>query len=214
MASETQNKQTVPASSSPFKEFIIFIWDLIKIIVVALAIIIPFRAFVAEPFVVSGSSMVPNFHNKDYLIIERLSYKSHQPQRGDVIVLRYPKDPSQYFIKRIVGLPGEKIEFRQGHVVIYNDQEPQGQQLLEPYLSGQTETLGRPGPYSLGSGEYFVLGDNRMASSDSRDWGVLPKDDIVGKVWLRVLPLNAFGRPAASQPLSFISHYLSLGGVN
>ena len=194
MELETQNNEAPPVAPSPLKELGVFFWDLIKIIVVALAIIIPFRAFVAEPFVVSGSSMVPNFHNRDYLIVERLSYKSHSPERGDVIVLKYPKDPSQYFIKRIMGLPGEKLELKQGRVIIYNEQNPQGKQLDEPYLPNQAITLGRPGPFNLGSGEYFVFGDNRTASSDSRDWGILPKDNIVGKVWWRVLPLSVFGK--------------------
>ena len=176
-----------------------FIWDLIKILSIALIIIVPFRMFIAEPFVVSGSSMLPNFHNKDYLIVDRLTYHSSQPQRGDVIVLKYPKDTTQFFIKRIIGLPGEKIRFSQGHVIIYNQQYPGGEVLVEPYLPSQTETIGRPDPVTLGSGEYYVLGDNRTASSDSRVWGILPADDIVGKVWLRVLPVGYFGffhRPA------------------
>lgn len=171
----------------------VFIWDLLKIFIVALVIIIPFRMFVAEPFVVSGSSMVPNFHNRDYLIIDRLSYHFSEPRRGEVIVLLFPKDTSQFFIKRIIGLPGETIKFSQGHVAIINKQYPEGLVLNEAYLPSQTETLGRPGGETLGSDEYFVLGDNRNASSDSRVWGILPKSDIVGKVWSRVFPLSDAG---------------------
>ncbi len=169
-----------------------FIFDLIKILVVALIIIVPFRMFVAEPFVVSGSSMLPNYHDKDYLIVDRLTYHSSQPQRGDVVVLKYPKDTSQFFIKRIIGLPGETISFSQGHVFITNAQNPDGWQLNEPYLPSQVETVAGPNAVTLGSGEYFVLGDNRTASSDSRVWGILPYDDIVGKVWVRIFPFSRY----------------------
>lgn len=186
------NKNQIPSSPSATKAIGSFIFDLIKILVVALIIIIPFRMFIAEPFVVSGSSMLPNFHDRDYLIIDRLSYHTASPQRGDVIVLKYPKDTSQFFIKRIIGLPGETVSFNQGHVIVTNDQHPDGWVLDEPYLPIQTETFGSPAPVHLGSGEYFVLGDNRTASSDSRVWGILPADDIVGRVWLRVFPASRY----------------------
>ncbi len=174
-----------------------FIWDLVKILAIALIIIVPFRTFIAEPFVVSGSSMLPNFTNHDYLIVDRLSYITGKPQRGDVIVLRFPKDPSQYFIKRIVGLPGEKVCFsatcqgQDGHVYIFNNQHPEGFKLAEAYISKPAYGVSQSA--ALGSGEYFVLGDNRDASSDSRVWGILPKDDIVGKVWARVYPFSTAG---------------------
>jgi signal peptidase I len=169
-----------------------FIWDLLKIIVVALVIIVPFRMFIAEPFVVSGHSMLPNYQDKDYLIIDRLTYRRSQPQRGDVVVLRFPRDPSQYFIKRIIGLPGEEVRLEGGSVIIASQENPKGFRLNEPYLPSQTETIGRPEKTLLGSGEYYVLGDNRNASSDSRVWGILPQDNIVGKVWLRVFPVSSF----------------------
>lgn len=168
-----------------------FIWDLVKILVLALVIIVPFRTFVAEPFVVSGSSMVPNFHNYDYLIIDRLSYLTGSPVRGDVVVLRFPKDPSQFFIKRIIGLPGETVKFQQSRVIIVNSSHPQGLVLDEPYLPSQTETVGLSQAATLGSNEYFVLGDNRPASSDSRVWGILPRSEIVGKVWAKVYPFSS-----------------------
>ncbi|PIR95966.1 MAG: signal peptidase I [Candidatus Doudnabacteria bacterium CG10_big_fil_rev_8_21_14_0_10_42_18] len=193
METERNQNQTPKPENSPLKEIALFFWDLVKIVLVALIIIIPFRVLVAEPFVVSGSSMLPNFHNKDYLIIDRVSYKFKEPQRGDVIVLKFPKDTSQYFIKRIVGLPGEQIKFEQGSVVIVNKEYPGGMPLKESYLETSGQTLGKNEAVNLGSGEYYVLGDNRTASSDSRVWGILPTDDIVGKVWLRVFPLNNFG---------------------
>jgi signal peptidase I len=170
-----------------------FIWDLVKILIIALVIIVPFRTFVAEPFVVSGSSMLPNFVNHDYLIVDRLSYISGQPKRGDVIVLKFPKDTTQFFIKRIIGLPGETVQLTQGHVMIINDANPNGIILSEPYLPDGTQTLGRTDPVHLGTDEFFVLGDNRTASSDSRVWGILPRNDIVGRVWARVYPFSTAG---------------------
>jgi signal peptidase I len=170
-----------------------FIWDLVKILIIALVIIVPFRMFVAEPFVVSGSSMLPNFRNHDYLIVDRLSYLTGKPQRGDAIVLLYPKDTSQFFIKRIIGLPGETVKFQQGYVSITSSQNPNGIRLPESYLPNQAETFASSEPIHLGSDEYYVLGDNRTASSDSRVWGILPRSDIVGKVWVRVYPFSTAG---------------------
>jgi signal peptidase I len=188
-----QNPDTQSGNPSYLQSAGAFVWDLVKILLIALVIIVPFRMFVAEPFVVSGSSMVPNFHNYDYLIIDRLSYRTGEPQRGDVIVLLYPKDTSQFFIKRVIGLPGETVQVQNGYVTVFNKEHPAGFRLTEPYLVSQTETLGSPQKTTLGSGEYFVLGDNRTASSDSRVWGILPKSDIVGRVWTRVYPFSTFG---------------------
>ena len=137
--------------------------------------------------------MLPNFQNHDYLIVDRISYSFSSPKRGDVIVLLYPKDTSQFFIKRIIGLPGETVEFSEGHVIIVNSQYPEGLTLNEPYLPSQVETFAASQKVTLGSGEYFVLGDNRTASSDSRVWGILPQNDIVGRVWTRVYPFSDFG---------------------
>lgn len=170
-----------------------FIWEMLKVLILALIIIIPLRVFVAEPFIVSGSSMVPNFQNNQYIVIDKIEYRFSKPQRYDVIVFKYPKDTTQYFIKRIIGLPGEKIKVEQGHVVIFNAENPDGFVVKEPYLPNQSVTFGQDATVTLGSGEYFVLGDNRLASSDSRVWGILPYDDIVGKTWIRVFPLSKFG---------------------
>ncbi len=177
-----------------------FLWDLTKMVVLAFALMIGFRIFIAEPFIVSGSSMVPNFHNKEYLVVDKLSYKFSDPKRGDVIVFHYPKDTSQYFIKRIIGLPGEKVKVDNGKVIIYNSENPDGKTLNEPYLPNQDVTFGKDGVVALGDNEYFVLGDNRLASSDSRVWGILPKHDFVGKAWLRALPINSFGLLSFPQP--------------
>ncbi len=190
---EENKNQATNENSSSLRTIGAFVWDLLKILVIALVIIVPFRMYVAEPFVVSGSSMLPNYHNHDYLIIDRLSYFKSAPQRGDVVVLKFPKDTSQFFIKRVIGLPGETVRIQQGGVVIYNKQNPEGLRLRESYLPSQAETFGRSDSVQLGSDEYFVLGDNRTASSDSRVWGILPKNDIVGKVWVRVYPFSDAG---------------------
>jgi len=170
-----------------------FVWELARVVIIAFVIMLVFRLFIAEPFIVSGSSMVPNFHNREYLIVNKIGYHLNAPERGDVIVFKYPRDTSQYFIKRVIGLPGEKVKISDGRVTIYNSAHPQGQVLDEPYLPNQDVTFGGEATTTLGSNEYFVLGDNRQASSDSRVWGILPKNDIVGKVWLRVFPIGEFG---------------------
>jgi signal peptidase I len=189
-ANELEEKPTVRS----------FMWELIRIIIIAFIIMVAFRVFVAEPFVVSGSSMVPNFHDKEYLVVDKLSYRFDEPKRGDVIVFHYPKDTSQYFIKRIIGLPGEKVAIENGKVKIYNSQHPGGSIIKEAYLPSNDVTFGKEGIVSLGDSEYFVLGDNRLASSDSRVWGILPKHDIVGKALIRAFPLNQLGIPRFPEP--------------
>ncbi len=164
--------------------------EVAKIVVISLAIIIPIRYFLIQPFFVRGASMSPNFASGQYLFIDELSYRFEEPQRGDVIVFRYPLDASQFYIKRIVGLPGETIEIEDGQIWIYNDDFPQGKALDESgYLSSQKMTVGQL-KTKLGVEEYFVLGDNRQASSDSRRWGSLPEDNIIGRVWIRAWPFN------------------------
>ena len=187
-------------STGAFVSGLLFVWDFLKIVIIALAIIIPIRYFVFQPFIVSGSSMEPNFHNGQYLVIDELSYFFSEPIRGQVVVLRYPKDPKQFFIKRIVALPGEQIEIDNGKAIVFNSENPDGVVLNESYLPNQGLTfphdagvVGGKNILTLAEGEYFVMGDNRLASSDSRDWGILKRSDIVGKVFLRVLPLNEFG---------------------
>jgi signal peptidase I len=178
-----------------------FLWELARVVIIAFVIMVLFRFFVAEPFIVSGSSMVPNFHDREYLIINKIEYRFEKPARGDVIVFKYPKDTSQYFIKRIIGLPGEKIKVQDGHVVVFNAEHPDGTKLVEDYLPNQNVTFGKEDIVELGSDEYFVLGDNRLASSDSRVWGILPAHDIVGEAWLRVFPLSALGTVTGQTPL-------------
>ncbi len=165
-------------------------WDILRFAIIALLIVIPVRTFVAQPFIVSGSSMVPTFIDGEYLIVDEISYRVSEPVRGDVIVFKYPKDETKYFIKRIIGLPGETVHVAaDGIVTITNEDHPDGFELNEPYIKGnvpkQSETRS-----TLGADEYFVMGDNRPASSDSRSWGTLPEDHIVGKTFLRLFPFS------------------------
>jgi signal peptidase I len=172
------------------RKIILFIWEIVKIVSISLAIIIPVRYYLIQPFFVRGASMTPNFDNGQYLVVDEISYRLGEPQRSEVVVFRYPLDPSQYYIKRIVGLPGETVEINDGRVIIYNQAESRGKMLDESnYLAADVITWGKT-KIELGSDEYFVLGDNRSASSDSRQWGVLNKENIIGRVWLRAWPFD------------------------
>ena len=163
------------------------LWDLVKFAIIALLIVIPIRMFIAQPFVVSGDSMYPTFHDGEYLIVDEISYNLGNPSRGDVVIFHYPKDPKRFFIKRIIGMPNEQIEMNNGQIIIKNKENPNGFILSEPYISEDWSTTGT---YTTGEGEYFVMGDNRNRSSDSRFWGMLPDDLLVGRAYLRLLPLK------------------------
>ncbi len=166
-----------------------FLTELLTFAAFALAIVIPIRLFVAQPFVVSGQSMDPTFENGQYLIVDELSYRFREPVRGDVIVFRYPKNPKEFFIKRIIGLPGETVEIKNGVVSIWNGSQKTS--LSDDYIVNKGN--GTDMTTTLGNDQYFVMGDNRPESSDSRVWGVLPRDDITGHVLLRLLPFNSLG---------------------
>lgn len=174
------------------RNFFSFIWEITKIVIIVLVIVLPIRYFVFQPFFVKGQSMEPNFEDGDYLIVDELSYRLREPQRGEVIVLKYPNDISQRYIKRIIGLPGETIEIENGTVVIVSQE---GSMVLDEsnYLSTSVFTSGTI-KLTLTGDEYFVLGDNRSASSDSRRWGALSEKDIIGRVLLRAWPLVALAK--------------------
>lgn len=163
------------------------VWDLVKFAVVAFLIVMPIRMFIAQPFIVSGDSMVPTFHDGEYLIVDELSYNLGHIHRGDVVIFRYPNDPKRFFIKRIIGLPNEQVFIKGNQVTIVNKDNPEGFTLVEPYIN---ENFNFDGTYQTKDGEYFVLGDNRNRSSDSRYWGVLPKKLLVGRAYLRLLPVK------------------------
>ena len=174
------------------KNLIIFVWEIFKVVVISLAIIIPVRYFLIQPFYVKGASMEPNFYDHEYLIIDEISYRLGEPARGHVVVFRYPFDRSQYFIKRVIGLPGETIKIKEGKVYIYNQEQPEGAALVEDYLLPAMRTLGEV-EVTLGQDEYYFLGDNRTSSLDSRAFGVVRRQDIIGRTLLRGWPVSRFG---------------------
>lgn len=173
------------------KKFFLFIWEITKVVAISLAIILPVRYFLIQPFYVKGASMEPNFHDHEYLIIDELSYRFNDPQRGQVVVFRYPRNPQEYFIKRVIGLPGEQIQIKDGQVIIFNEARPEGFTINEQYLSGDLITFDSSDiKVTVGPDEYFVLGDNRSASKDSRSFGPVNRSFITGKVLFRGWPLN------------------------
>jgi len=160
--------------------------EIVRFSIIAILIVIPIRMFIAQPFIVSGASMDDTFHSGEYLIVDQVSYYFEQPARGDVIIFRYPRDPSKFFIKRVIGLPGDTITIEDSVVTITNDESPDGFELDEPYI----KSMGPAEPFTetLGNREYFVMGDNRDQSSDSRSWGVLQEERIVGRALIRLFP--------------------------
>ncbi len=167
----------------------IFLLELVKVAVLAGVTIAFVRYFLFKPFYVKGASMEPNFFDKEYLIIDELSYRLRAPQRGEVIVFKYPHNPKEYFLKRIIGLPGERVKVAEGKIMVYNHQHPEGVVLDEPYLSRDLDTGGEIIKV-LSANEYFVMGDNRQNSYDSRRFGPIDKSLIVGRAWFRGWPFN------------------------
>ncbi len=161
--------------------------ELLSYAIIALVFVLPIKMWIAQPFIVNGSSMDETFADGEYLIVDEISYRFKDPQRGDVLVFRYPQDPDKFFIKRLIGLPGEEVSIKSGQVTITNSDRPEGFVLNEPYIHSKTfnnvNTV-------LGPEEYFVMGDNRIVSSDSRMWGPLPKDDLIGRPVARLYPFN------------------------
>ncbi|KKP93054.1 MAG: Signal peptidase I [Parcubacteria group bacterium GW2011_GWA1_36_12] len=190
-----QNPEINNNTKKGVKKYLVFAWDLFKIAVIALVIVLPIRYFLFQPFIVKGESMAPNFNTGDYLIIDEISYRFSDPQRGEVVVFRYPKDTTQRFIKRIIGLPGETVDIKNGEVSIAKD----GKNIVlnEEYLPENLKTLGEVN-IILKFNEYFVLGDNRDYSFDSRAWGVVPRSDVIGRAFLKIFPITSLS--AISQP--------------
>jgi signal peptidase I len=167
----------------------IFLLELVKVAVLAGVTIAFVRYFLFKPFYVKGASMEPNFFDKEYLIIDELSYRLRPPQRGEVIVFKYPDNPKEYFLKRIIGLPGERIKVAEGQITIYNKEYPEGIVLNEPYLPKDLLTVGERVTV-LSESQYFVLGDNRPNSYDSRRFGAVDKSLVVGRAFFRGWPFN------------------------
>jgi len=197
-----ENTPVPPQQSRLINEIFEFIWETAKVVLVALVIILPVRYYLIQPFFVKGSSMVPNFHDKEYILVDKWSYRLGRPERGDVIVFKYPADPKEYFIKRIIGLPGETVLVPGDDTVrIFNDRYPNGFTLNESgylpaanhtYCTGTMPWCGKR--VTLKAGEYFVLGDNREHSSDGRFFGPVDQSQFFsGLAWLRLWPLDRVG---------------------
>lgn len=186
LAATEKRSDFLPSFSRSIGGFVI---ELVKIVVIALAIIIPIRTFILQPFYVKGASMEPTFHDNEYLIIDELSYRLHSPLRGDVVVIRNPA-LGEFLIKRLIGLPGERVIINDGTITIINAEHPGGVFLDErTYLSPSVATFGNL-DVTLSDEQYFVLGDNRSASLDSRSFGPITRRDIIGRTAVRAWPIN------------------------
>jgi signal peptidase I len=190
------------------RKFLASLLEVVEIALIAVGAVFIVRTFFVQPFLVSGSSMVPTFENGDYVLVDEFSYHIEPIARGDVVVFHDPQDWSTYFIKRIIGLPNEKVQIANNQITIFNSANPGGLLLDERYLPAGTPLspndcdggnfLNGVCTYTLASSTYLALGDNRAESYDSRSWGPLPVKNIVGIVRIRLWPLNeisAFGAP-------------------
>jgi signal peptidase I len=180
------------------RKFFAPLLEIFEIAVIAIAAVFLVRTFLVQPFLVSGTSMSPNFSNGDYVLVDELTYRIRPPERGEVIVFHDPEDYSTYFIKRIIGLPGERVTIANDKITVYpNASSTAGIVLDESYLPQGLMTSGEDS-YVLSSSSYLMLGDNRTASYDSRSWGPLPAKNIVGLVRVRLWPpaaITAFAAP-------------------
>ena len=185
-------KTNVPPTQ-PHKSKGYFFWELIRVATFSFLTILIIRYFLFKPFYVKGASMEPNFYGSEYLIIDEISYRFHKPERGEVIVFRPPNNQRDFYIKRIIGVPGETVKFINGDVVIYNSEHPNGFNLDETRYLITDDKPQETVVLKLGEDEYFVLGDNRLVSSDSRRFGPVHKNSIVGRAWFRGWPLDRVG---------------------
>lgn len=165
--------------------------EIAKYTLISLLVVAPFRIFVAQPFIVSGESMSTTLEPQEYLIVDQLTYRRTEPVRGDVVIFKYPLDPSVYFVKRVIGLPGETVRIDHNVVTVQGSSMSEPLRLDEPYVSSVSPDT-RSLEITLESDEYFVLGDNRKESSDSRVWGPLQRKFIVGRAFARVFPITKF----------------------
>jgi signal peptidase I len=172
------------------RKFFASLLEVLEVAVIAVAAVFIVRSFLVQPFLVSGTSMVPTFSNGDYVLTDELTYRIRPPERGEVMVFHDVSDYSTYLIKRVIGLPGERVVIKNNTITIYNKQNPNGFVLDESYLPSGTPTSGDE-DITLSSSSYFMMGDNRTVSYDSRSWGPLPANDIVGLVRFRLWPFNA-----------------------
>lgn len=191
-----EKRSIIPTFSESIGSFLV---EVGKVVIISLAIIIPIRYFLIQPFYVKGASMEPTFFDSEYLVIDEISYRFHEPKRGDVVVIRNPRRESDFLIKRVVGLPGDRVEIINGQVNIYNTANPNGLTLDESaYLPSTARTVGTY-DVQLSPEEFYVMGDNRESSLDSRVFGPVVKREIIGRAWVRAWPVNritVFGTPS------------------
>lgn len=169
------------------RAFALALLEVLEIALITIGAVVAIRYFLVQPFLVSGGSMEQTFSNGDYLLIDQLTYRFRTPERGEVVVFR--NDEGTYFIKRVIGLPGETVTVNDGVVRIADSTRPTGYVLDETYLPADLVTSG-VADVSLGDNEYFVMGDNRPYSYDSRSWGAIEKKEIVGVARLRLWPIT------------------------
>jgi len=184
----------------PMRKFFASFLEILEIALIAVGAVFVVRTFLIQPFLVSGSSMVPTFQNGDYVLVDEFTYRIRPPERGEVVVFHDPQDWSTYFIKRVIGLPGEKVEINNNEVSVFNTANPDGFVLNESYLPAGTPVSPNSCDggnfatgvctYTLSSSTYLMFGDNRTESYDSRSWGPLPEANIVGLVRVRLWPVN------------------------
>lgn len=188
---------TKEMSEHPLTALFRYLYEIIKTVIIVLVFALAIRTFAIQPFIVDGRSMEPTFHDHEYLMVEKINFAFHAPNRGDIIVFRYPLNPSLNYVKRIIGLPGDRVVVSQGKIIIYNNEHTQGLELKEPYLASETLTRvqgdTRERTWIVEPDTFFVMGDNRDHSDDSRIWGTVPKKNIVGKVWVTIYPFENFG---------------------
>lgn len=178
------------------RKFFLSVWEIAEVVFISAGTVLLIRTFLVQPFLVSGPSMEPSFKSGDYLLIDELTYRFREPARGEVVVFRYPDDPKVFFIKRVIGRPGERVVSRSGRLTVFADgSENSARVIAEPYLSPESRTSDFD--VTLAPGEYYVLGDNRSYSFDSRNWGAVNRTRIVGLVRLRIFPLSQFEAFAA-----------------
>jgi signal peptidase I len=173
------------------REVLDFFLEIIRIVILALVIVLPIRFFLFQPFIVKGESMEPTFKTGDYLLVDEISFRFREPKRGEVIIFKNPQNLSQKFIKRVIGLPGDTVEIKNGKVTVFDSQGNEVLNLTE--VENLAFSVPSQERVTLKENEYFVLGDNFLSSFDSRYFGPLPKKNIIGRVFFRLWPFDSLG---------------------
>ncbi len=183
---ENHSEKKLKSENEPKENFF---KEIVKFTILALVIVIPIRTYIAQPFIVNGPSMYPTFNTGQYVIVDEVTYRFNEPQRGDVIIFKYPLNPKTFYIKRIIGLPGETLVSTGGKVTVINNENPKGFPIDDSFVDINHRSS-NDFKITLGKTEYFVMGDNRAESSDSRIWGPLDRKLIVGRAFVRLFPFS------------------------